>query len=111
MTQVNQFIETVKAALASQRYSVRELAMNVGVDPSYMTRVLAGERNPPSDEVIEKIATFLNLNASWLLWQAGRLPLFLRTTGPLTDDDFDALKKAWGRIKQRHDEKKRKGAS
>jgi transcriptional regulator with XRE-family HTH domain len=100
----SRFIKLVKDGLESERYSARELALKIGVAPSYITRVLGGERNPPSDEIIEEIAKVLKINSDRLLMEAGRLPVFLRATGPLTDDDLEALRKSYERIRQRHEQ-------
>ena len=104
MSDHSRFIRTLKVALERERYSARELALKIGVAPSYITRVLTGERNPPSDEVIEKIAGVLNLNPNRLLMEAGRLPIFLRAAGPLSDDDLETLKKSYEGIRKRHRE-------
>jgi transcriptional regulator with XRE-family HTH domain len=99
----SRFIKLVKDALEKERYSARELALKIGVAPSYITRVLGGERNPPSSEIIEDISKVLNINPDRLLMEAGRLPVFLRSTGALTDDDLAALRKSYERIRQRHE--------
>ena len=62
---------------------------------------LHGERNPPSDELIEKIAKALGLDSQRLLWYANRLPVFMRTSQPLTDRDLDEYKKLVEQIKLR----------
>lgn len=103
MNEYKRFIKLVKDALERERYSARELALKIGIAPSYITRVLAGERNPPSSEIIEEMAKVLKINPDRLLIEAGRLPVFLRATGTLTDDDLAALRKSYERILQRHE--------
>ncbi len=72
MNDSSRFSRTLRQALKERRYSARELALAVGASPSYLTRVLAGERNPPSgnppsEAVITKIAHVLDLNTDRLL--------------------------------------------
>src|SRR5215813_10547604 len=109
MNDAGQFIRTLKEAMEDRGLSARALARRVGISPSYITRVLAGERTPPVDGVVEKIARALDLNPNRLLLLAGRLPVFLRTTGPLTDEDLDALRKSYERIRQRRIESRQRG--
>ena len=107
MAEHRQFIETVKQAMKQARYSGRELAMAIGVNPSYITRVLAGTRNSPSAKVVEDIARVLQLNPDRLFMEAGKLPVFLRAKGPLTDKDLKALRRAYDRITAQHNQTKK----
>ena len=102
MKEYSRFIAKVSQALARERYSVRQLALAIGLDPSYLTRVLAGERNPPADEHIRKIGDLLRLDPDELLMDVERLPLFLRATGPLDEKDMQSLRRVAGEIRQRH---------
>ena len=88
MTEYTRFIETIRRALRKEGYTARQLALKVRVDPSYISRVLAGERNPPSARVVEKIAHVLHLDPNQLVIEAGRFSGFLRASGPLTDEDL-----------------------
>lgn len=87
--------------MAQQGLSARALARQVRISPSYVTRVLAGERTPPTNAVIERMARALDLNPNRLLMEAGRHPL-LRATGALSDEVFEALWRSYERIRQRH---------
>ena len=102
MEDYSRFIARVSEALRAQRYSVRQLALAVGLDPSYLTRVLSRERNPPADEHISKIARFLQLDEDGLLMDAGRLPMCLRATGPLDETDMERLRSVVTQITRRH---------
>lgn len=104
MGDYRRFIRTVRQAMAQKGLSARALARQVRISASYVTRVLAGERTPPTNAVIERMARALDLNADRLLMEAGRLPVFLRATRPLTDQDLDALRQSYERIRQHHTE-------
>lgn len=101
-----QFVDTLKQALWQERMNPRQLALSIDVSPSLVTRILAGERNPPSDALIAKIAEVLNLDPDKLLMEAGRPPRFLTgflcATRPITDEDVKVLKQATARLRQRH---------
>jgi len=106
------FTERLKQALWEERINARQLALKIGVNPSYITRMLAGERNPPTDELIIKIADALKLDRDLLLIEAGRLPQFLTGSlsamGPITEEDVKVLKRATDRIRLRHMEEQGK---
>lgn len=56
-----------------------QLARTVGIDASYASRVERGERQPPSDSVIEAICRALDLSAAdalALYRAAGRVPAY-----------------------------------
>jgi transcriptional regulator with XRE-family HTH domain len=48
----------------AERLNARQLALRIGVSPSYITRMLTDERNPPTDDLILKIADVLDLDPS-----------------------------------------------
>ena len=81
--------------------SSRQLAFKAGVHPSYITRMLAGERNPPSGDVIKKISRALKLDFDELLWYAHRVPMFMRTDKPPTNEDVKALRRFLSEIRRR----------
>lgn len=92
------FVRTVRLTMEHKGISGEELARRTGISPSYLSRVLSGERTPPADSVIEQIAEALGLNPDRLLVDAGRLPVFMR--GPVTDDELEALKRALERSRE-----------
>lgn len=54
---------------------LRALCREVGLDPSFFSKVLAGKRSPPSEEdVLRRIAEALGLDAAELVVSAGRIP-------------------------------------
>ena len=64
--------------------SLRSLAKKSGVDSSYLSKVINGKRNPPSDEeTITKIAGIIGYSPDELMFACGRIPsklqnIFLR---------------------------------
>jgi transcriptional regulator with XRE-family HTH domain len=66
------------------RLSCNELARAVGVDPSYISRLERGEREPPRRRVIERLAEVLKLpleDQDRLLVSAGYAPATVAVLG------------------------------
>lgn len=55
------------------RYSVRQVAARVGVEPSYLSKVERGEEAPPSEAKIRALAIDLGEDADVLLALAGKV--------------------------------------
>ena len=71
----NAFIKAVKEALKKKGWSMRRAAREAGLDSSFLSKVLSGKRNPPSDErVIAGLAQKLDLDPDSLVIYAGRIP-------------------------------------
>jgi transcriptional regulator with XRE-family HTH domain len=69
------FARLVSRALAERRLGLRELCRRADLDPSYLSKVLSGKRNPPSDEgALRAVAAALELDAVELIVSAGRIP-------------------------------------
>ncbi|MDD5658288.1 MAG: helix-turn-helix transcriptional regulator [Elusimicrobia bacterium] len=69
------FAARVEAGLRGRGMSLRALCREVGLDPSFFSKVLAGKRSPPSDEsVLRAVAGALGLDAVELVVSAGRIP-------------------------------------
>ncbi|MFH1352214.1 MAG: helix-turn-helix domain-containing protein [bacterium] len=64
--------------------SARNLAKKCGIDSSYLSKILKGKRNLPTDEkVISRIAKAIGADADYLMFVCGRIPgkwqkIFLR---------------------------------
>jgi len=68
--------------------SRNNLAIEVGVDPSYLTRIEHGDREPPRQHIVEAIARALRLNVAdrnRLLVAAGYAPLSVVQLGTWDD--------------------------
>ncbi|MBI4346808.1 MAG: helix-turn-helix transcriptional regulator [Elusimicrobia bacterium] len=69
------FAEMVRRRMESRGLGLREFCRGVDLDPSFFSKVLAGKRSPPSeDDVLRRIARFLELDACELIVAAGRIP-------------------------------------
>ena len=56
-----------------KRFSVRQLAARVGVEPSYLSKVERGEQPPPSERTIAALARELGQDTDVLLALAGKV--------------------------------------
>lgn len=68
--------------------SRNNLSLEVGVDPSYLTRIEHGDREPPRQQIVEGLARALHLSISdrnRLLVSAGYAPLSVVQLGSWDD--------------------------
>lgn len=56
-----------------RRFSLRQLAGRVGIEPSYLSKIERAEQPPPSEAVIRKLATELGEDEDVLLALAGKV--------------------------------------
>ena len=56
-----------------RRYSVRQVAERVGVQPSYLSKVERGEVSPPSEDTLVRLARELAVEPDLLLAMAGKV--------------------------------------
>lgn len=69
------FSRLVTNAMQSRGLGLRELCRRAKLDPSFLSKVLAGKRNPPAEEdVLRRIAAVLETDAVELFVAAGRIP-------------------------------------
>lgn len=62
-----------KLRASDRRYSVRQVAARIGVEPSYLSKIERGEEPPPSERTIARLATDLNEDPDVLLALAGKV--------------------------------------
>ena len=62
-----------------RRYSVRQVAARVGIQPAYLSKIEREEVSPPSESTIKKIAAELNEDRDVLLALAGKVSSDLRS--------------------------------
>ncbi len=55
------------------RFSVRQVAGRVGLEPSYLSKIERGEQPPPSEDSIRALARDLDVDADMLLALAGKI--------------------------------------
>jgi transcriptional regulator with XRE-family HTH domain len=58
---------------ADPRFSVRQVAQRIGVEPSFLSKVERGEAPPPSEEKIVRLARELGEDPDVLLALAGKV--------------------------------------
>jgi transcriptional regulator with XRE-family HTH domain len=69
------FSRLVSAALARRGLGLREFCRRAGLDPSFVSKVLSGKRNPPSEEEpLRRVAEALALDPVEVIVSAGRIP-------------------------------------
>ena len=69
------FSRIVIDAMKHRGLGLRELCRQAKLDPSFMSKVLMGKRNPPADEeTLRRIAGALETDAVELFVAAGRIP-------------------------------------
>ena len=68
--------EALKAE--DRRFSLRQLAMRIGVEPSYLSKVERGEEPPPSEARVLQLAEELGEDADVLLALAGKVSTDLK---------------------------------
>jgi transcriptional regulator with XRE-family HTH domain len=69
------FAAAVKEKMAEQGLGLRELCRLAGVDPSFLSKILAGKRSPPWEEApLRRLAQALAMDPLRLIVAAGRIP-------------------------------------
>ena len=69
------FSSLVRAGMERRGLGLRELCREARLDPSYLSKVLAGKRSPPSEEEsLRRLAAALELVPGRLIAAAGRIP-------------------------------------
>ena len=76
-----EFGETIKDRRQSLGLSLRKTARVLGCDAAYLSRIEGG-KVVPSDEIVGRLATALNLDEAELALTAGRLPASIRSAVP-----------------------------
>jgi transcriptional regulator with XRE-family HTH domain len=69
------FSRLVAGAMARRGVGLRELCRRAELDPSFFSKVLAGKRNPPSEEgALRRVAGALELDPVEVIVSAGLIP-------------------------------------
>jgi transcriptional regulator with XRE-family HTH domain len=75
MSALPAFSRLITDAMTRRGLGLRELCRRAKLDPSFLSKVLAGKRNPPSEEeVLRRLAEALETDPVELLVAAGRIP-------------------------------------
>jgi transcriptional regulator with XRE-family HTH domain len=67
------YIRNARSARAEPRFSVRQVAQRIGVEPAYLSKVERGLVPPPSEATIVRLAADLGEDADVLLALAGKV--------------------------------------
>ncbi|MER2558703.1 MAG: helix-turn-helix transcriptional regulator [Candidatus Competibacter denitrificans] len=62
----------------NRRYSVRQTAQRIGVEPAYLSKIERGDVSPPSEETIRRLSADLGEDADLLLALAGKVSSDIR---------------------------------
>lgn len=75
MATFGSYVRSRREALrrSDDRFSVRQVAERIGVEPSFLSKVERGETAPPSEERIVALARVLNEDPDVLLAMAGKV--------------------------------------
>lgn len=75
MSALPPFSRLVADAMTRRGLGLRELCRQAKLDPSFLSKVLTGKRNPPAEEdVLRRMAAVLETDAVELFVAAGRIP-------------------------------------
>ena len=69
-----EFGEFLKKELKRNKLSQRQLAKKVGVQPTYISKIIRGEQNTPSSELIYKMSEVLGFAPDVLCFKYGKIP-------------------------------------
>jgi transcriptional regulator with XRE-family HTH domain len=87
------FRNLVNARMRDEGLSLREVAQKAGLSPSFLSRVMSGERGLPPNEDLLRLARALGVRPPVLLLvQAERIPT--RSLGDVTDAEMEQLLQA-----------------
>lgn len=75
MTSFGEHIRSVRTSLQKEdrSFSLRQVALRIGIEPAYLSKIERSEFAPPSEEVIRKLAQELGENPDILLAMAGKV--------------------------------------
>lgn len=95
-----EYVRMTREALreSDKRFSVRQVAQRIGVEPAYLSKIERGDVAPPSEATIRKLAADLGEDPDILLAMAGKvsgdLQEIIRSRPRLFADLLRELKKA-----------------
>ena len=87
------FRRLVEERMREEGLSLRAVAERAGLSPSFLSRILSGERGLPPNEILLDLARALGVDPpALLLVQAERIPT--RSLGELSDKDMQQVLKS-----------------
>jgi len=106
--QHQEFGQFIRDSREKLKITLRQLARDVEVSPTYLSQIEQGNFSPPSEEKIRLLAKQLKLDEDELLAMANKIPSdlkpifteqprpvadFLRTAKGLSEEDWEKLRK------------------
>lgn len=75
MSAFGQYVRDTRLDLAKsdRRFSLRQVALRVGLEPAYLSKIERGIVPPPSEATIKKLADDIGLDCDVLLASAGKV--------------------------------------
>ena len=75
MNEFGSYVRRKREALLKndRRYSLRQVAGRINIEPAYLSKIERGDFAPPSEQVIHKLADELSENVDILLALAGKV--------------------------------------
>ena len=84
---MSSFVKRVAEGMERSGLSLRQVARDAELDPSFLSKVLAGKRTPPSDEkALRRLAKVIGIDPDLLIVSTGLIPSELQ--GVLEDSDL-----------------------
>jgi HTH-type transcriptional regulator, competence development regulator len=82
LTTLGAFLRSRREKLreGDRRYSVRQVAQRIGIEPSYLSKVERDDGSPPSEDTLRRLAAELEVDADLLLAIAGKVSSDLQET-------------------------------
>lgn len=109
------FGKLIRDRRESLKITLRQLAREVDISPTYLSQIEQGNFSPPTEERIRAIAERLDLDADALMALANKIPSdltpifseqpkqvadFLRTAKGLSEGDWEKLRKQAEKMKR-----------
>ncbi len=75
MTQFGSTVRKLRERLRQDdpRFSLRQVAKRVGIEPAYLSKIERGDVAPPSEATTVRLAQELGVDRDWLLALAGKV--------------------------------------
>ncbi len=86
---------------ADRRFSVRQVAQRIGVEPAYLSKIERNEVAPPSEEKVRALAADLGEDPDVLLALAGKVSSDLLAIERRNVGSGDANGRGWGVMRRR----------
>jgi len=112
----NTFGQTIRKLRKEKQLTQKEVAKEVGIDVTYLSKIENGKLDPPAHDKIEKLAKILDVDSDFLITEAGKvpeditnmipknsskIPKLLRSGKDLSDEDWDRVQEYIDKLKRK----------